>query len=123
LVFSLRGNLGAIAEVPHSLQVANLTQGTARISVADDFDANVIRLALETDQIQNRIRVFSKGSTFKEISLADLRRIKIPVRDDDTEKEMLDYSEISKCLETAEANLEYAKDLNVALRNSLLAHV
>ena len=33
IVFSLRGNIGESAIVPETLPVANLTQGTARVSV------------------------------------------------------------------------------------------
>src|SRR5690349_5857512 len=35
IVFSLRGNIAATSIVPDELPVANLTQGTARISVCD----------------------------------------------------------------------------------------
>lgn len=77
IVFSLRGNIGQCAIVPNSLPEANLTQGTARIAV-DDSQYNYFHYyQLTSDQIIKRINALSKGSTFKEISLEELRKIKV----------------------------------------------
>lgn len=77
LVFSLRGNIGAISIVPNSLKIANLTQGTARISVKESILAQYIRYALANPIVSKEIAKVSKGSTFQEISLEHLRKIEI----------------------------------------------
>lgn len=77
IVFSLRGNIGRTSIVPGNLPEANLTQGTARISVNDKNDTKFVYYSLATSWTLNRINSLSKGSTFKEISLAELRKVKL----------------------------------------------
>lgn len=77
IVFSLRGNIGESAIVPETLSEANLTQGTARISVADDQCNVFYYYQLASEKLLNRINRLSKGSTFKEISLEELRKVKV----------------------------------------------
>lgn len=78
LVIALRGPIGLSAPVPSSLKGANLTQGTARVSVRRNWSRDYVRWALAAPSLQSRIAAVSKGSTFKEISLAALRELPIP---------------------------------------------
>lgn len=77
IVFSLRGNIGQSAIVPDNLPEANLTQGTARISVSSNHCNKFFYYQLSTKKLLNRINALSKGSTFKEISLEELRKVKV----------------------------------------------
>lgn len=79
IVFSLRGNIGVSRIVPDSVSVANLTQGTARLSLKAGFSAKYIQEELRTSRVKNRIEAISKGSTFQEISLTDLRTVKVAI--------------------------------------------
>lgn len=78
LVFSLRGDIGQSSIVPPTLPIANLTQGTARISVSADFDVSFIRYVLDAPSLRKRIASIAKGSSFRELSLEQLREIEIP---------------------------------------------
>jgi type I restriction enzyme S subunit len=75
IVFSLRGNIGEISLVPEDLPVANLTQGTARISVNKGLEGKFIYYSLQFPAVVKNISYKSKGSTFKEITLENLRKI------------------------------------------------
>ena len=77
IVFSLRGNIGESAIVPETLSEANLTQGTARISVGNNHCNLFYYYQLQSEKLLNRINALSKGSTFKEISLEELRKVKV----------------------------------------------
>ncbi|PTN09688.1 restriction endonuclease subunit S [Nitrosomonas aestuarii] len=79
IIFSLRGNIGEVSIVPDHLSDANLTQGTARISVDLIHDRWFVLYQLSSTLILNRITTLSKGSTFKEISLEELRKVQIPI--------------------------------------------
>lgn len=79
IVFSLRGNIGAVSIVPSSLRRANLTQGTARISIKEAYDNKFIKLALNSPFVIRDIIVRAKGSTFMEISLEELRKVPVPI--------------------------------------------
>ena len=79
IVFSLRGNIGELSIVPETLPEANLTQGTARISTNGRALNTFVAEALRSPALQRRIEIVSKGSTFREISLEELRRLEIPL--------------------------------------------
>ena len=79
IVFSLRGNIGELSIVPATLPEANLTQGTARISVNGEVINEFVVSALKSPMLQSRIATVSKGSTFREISLEELRKLEIPL--------------------------------------------
>jgi type I restriction enzyme S subunit len=88
LVFSLRGNIGASQIVPNEIRVANLTQGTARIRTRGP--SGFYLHALRTQLIQDRILAVSKGSTFQEISLDDLRKVQVHCPELDEQKRIAD---------------------------------
>ncbi|RWD34908.1 MAG: restriction endonuclease subunit S [Mesorhizobium sp.] len=79
IVFSLRGNIGELSIVPGPLHEANLTQGTARISVNGRAFNEFVAHTLKSPFLQKRIATVGKGSTFKEISLEELRKLEVPI--------------------------------------------
>ncbi|MBP6506966.1 MAG: restriction endonuclease subunit S [Opitutaceae bacterium] len=79
IVFSLRGNIGETSIVPDSLDGANLTQGTARISINGEYSAAFVRYALSHTEVHRHILSVAKGSTFHEITLEDLRNVELPL--------------------------------------------
>ena len=79
IVFSLRGNIGQLSIVPQALPEANLTQGTARIATNGRALNSFVAEALKSPNLQKRIDIVSKGSTFREISLEELRDLEIPL--------------------------------------------
>lgn len=76
IVFSLRGNIGVAQILPESIEVSNLTQGTARIAVEVENNGYVC-LTLQTLEVIRQIQAYAKGSTFREISLEDLRKVTV----------------------------------------------
>ena len=77
IIFALRATVGKVLPVNEELSGANLTQGTAKISPRDSVDSIFLLWAMRTSQVQNAIRLEQKGTTFMEITLGDLRRIKL----------------------------------------------
>jgi type I restriction enzyme S subunit len=77
IIFSLRGNTGETSIVPAELPEANLTQGTARLAVNTKAHNKYLRYQLGSHSVRSRVHAVSKGSTFAEISLADLRQIPV----------------------------------------------
>ena len=77
IVFALRATVGKVLPVNEELSGANLTQGTAKISPRDSVDSIFLLWAMRTSQVQEAIRLEQKGTTFMEITLDDLRRIKL----------------------------------------------
>ena len=79
IVFSIRASVGAAAVVPESLDGANLTQGTARISPGSIVDGEYLLAAIRSQGFQHWIRQRMKGATFREITLAALREAPVMV--------------------------------------------
>ena len=79
ILFSLRGNLGEVQFVPDSLPKSNLARGVARVSTNGKVNSSYLIEAIRCERIQRRIRALCTGSTFKEITIAELRGLKVPV--------------------------------------------
>jgi len=79
IVCAIRATVGKVLPVPEELDGANLTQGTARISPAASFDPVYLLWALRGQSVQRQFGLAVKGTTFSEITLAQLREIRVPV--------------------------------------------
>lgn len=79
IVCALRGPAGLLKVVPPELDGANLTQGTARISLSNDGLTGYVLRAFESPFIKRQVSLQAKGSTFAELTLAALRGIQVPV--------------------------------------------
>lgn len=79
LVIAMRASIGALIEVPETLPLANLTQGTARIAPDATIDRTWLRQVLLTRYVQEQFQHRAVGSTFRTLNLWDLRRVPIPV--------------------------------------------
>jgi len=121
IIFSLRGNIARTSIVPYSLPEANLTQGTARISVNDTNDMKFIFFQLASTPIINRINALSKGSTFKEISLEELRKVKLPEAPIEEQRKISQIlSTWDKAISTTESLIANSQQQKKSLMQQLL---
>lgn len=79
LVISIRATVGTIAMTPSSLDGANLTQGTARISPGDSVTGDFLLWHIRSQGSQQWISQQIKGVTFKEITLTRLRTLPVMI--------------------------------------------
>lgn len=79
LLISIRGTIGRLAFVPASLNGANITQDTARLSIRSDINADYVRLMLESADVQQQIARFTTGLAVKGINIGELRKLQIPM--------------------------------------------
>jgi len=79
IVYALRGKLGEVRSVGRAVAGANLTQGTARLSPSERLNGSYLLWAMRSARSLRQAEMEAKGTTFREITLADLRQIKIPV--------------------------------------------
>lgn len=77
IVMSIRATVGTVALVPESLDGANLTQGTARISPGSAIDGLYLYEFLRSLATQHWLNLQVKGATFREITLARLRQLPV----------------------------------------------
>ena len=89
IVFALRATVGKVLPVSKEIEGANLTQGTAKISPKEIVEPAFLLSALQTKMVQNQIRLHQKGTTFMEITLGDLRSIKIALPMNRVEQSMI----------------------------------
>lgn len=113
IVFSLRGNIGELCIVPSELGEANLTQGTARISVNGHASNEYVAFALREPSFQRKIARLGKGSTFQEISLEALRKLEIPL------PPLPEQRKIAEILRTWDEAIEKLTALRTAKQNRL----
>jgi len=79
IVCAIRATLGKVLEVPPELDGANLTQGTARIAPHLEVCGHYLLWCLRTKPLQSQFEMAQKGTTFAEITLADLRLLLVPL--------------------------------------------
>lgn len=112
LVYALRGRLGEVRQVRAELAGANLTQGTARLSPNDRIVSDYLVWAMRDPRVIKQASLEAKGTTFREITLTDLRRIKVllPPKEE--------QSGIAKALSNIDALL-YSLDSYIAKKRNL----
>jgi type I restriction enzyme S subunit len=77
IVISIRASVGKCLPVPGGLKVANLTQGTAKISAGTEITRDFLLAFLNASPAQSYFDLMAKGATFKEITLDALRRVPV----------------------------------------------
>ena len=77
IVYALRGNVGKVMRVPKVLSGANLTQGTALISQSNRIESDFLICAMQSELVQKQTNDMAKGSTFVEMTLGNLKNIKL----------------------------------------------
>lgn len=78
ILFSLRGNIGQSSLTPNELDGANIARGIARIRVGAKSDTEFVRYVLQGPVLQKLIARNANGSTFRELSIEELRKLPIP---------------------------------------------
>lgn len=121
IVYALRGRLGDVRSVPLDLDGANLTQGTARISPGLSVQSPFLLWALRNPEVVLRACAESKGTTFMEITLADLRQIKIAVPPEPEQLRISStLSDIEDHLMTLDLELAKKRNIKQAAMQELL---
>ncbi len=84
IVMSIRASVGKCLPVPNELSLANLTQGTAKVSPGQKVTRGFLLAFLNSGAAQVYFDLMAKGATFKEITLDALRRtpVLLPPRDE-----------------------------------------
>ncbi|MCY7277490.1 MAG: restriction endonuclease subunit S [Phormidesmis sp. CAN_BIN44] len=117
LVMSIRATVGTVARVPESLNGANLTQGTAKISPGSNVNGNYLFWFIQSNGCQNWIQKQVKGATFREITLTRLREMPVMLPPLDLQSK---FSRIIEQTTQCSAKLKLSKSKKNDLFNSLL---
>lgn len=121
IVYALRGVIGHVLMVPKELDGANLTQGTARISPNDKVDSSYLLWAMKSPYVNYQNDLAAKGSTFREVTLASLRKIQIALPVQAEQKKIASVlSSVELKIFTVEDKLAYLKSIKKALMQDLL---
>jgi type I restriction enzyme, S subunit len=78
LVIAIRATVGKTLPVPTYLDGANLTQGTAKVSLRDGASRDFMLFVLNSTNSSSGFMSMAKGATFKEITLEMLRKFTVP---------------------------------------------
>ena len=81
LLISIRGSVGRMAIVPESLEGANITQDTARLTIDETYNPVYVRGVLESAPLQTEMERNIRGVAVKGINIGFLRELQIPICD------------------------------------------
>lgn len=121
VIYALRGKIGEVRLVSPSVAGANLTQGTARLSPAASVSPHFLLWVMRSPATMKQGELEAKGSTFKEITLARLRQLRIPVpplHEQDAIVDRLQSAEASERQSTE--SLELMQEVKTGLLQDLL---
>lgn len=79
LLLTIRGTTGRVALVSDSLDGANITQDTARVSAGEGTSSAFLYYALQSANAQAQIREHTRGQAVKGINIGDVRRLLLPL--------------------------------------------
>ena len=88
LLISIRGSVGRMAEIPLSLENANITQDTARLTISSQYNRIYVRGVLESPILQWDMEKNIRGVAVKGINIGYLRELKMPVCDRERQDEV-----------------------------------
>ena len=111
IVIAIRATIGKALIVPPELEGANLTQGTARFASNAKLDRRFALRMLRCRQVDLQIAIHTKGTTFSEITLADLRTVIAPFSTD-----LGEQRKIAETLDASDSRLEQLKSERSKLR-------
>jgi len=120
ILFSLRGNIGQSSIAPTDLDGANIARGIARIRVGATGDPEFVRYVLQGPALQRLIARNANGSTFRELSIEELRKLPIP---DVTLPEQRKIAEILRTWDEAIEKLEALRAANLQRRIWMRTHL
>ena len=89
IVCTVRASVGKFHIVPEELENANLSRGVARISPRDNLDNVFLYYSLQSNFVKEQLNTLSKGSTFLEITMFQLRKILTPISTNVSEQQQI----------------------------------
>ena len=120
LVISIRGTIGRLAVVPSSLDQANITQDTARISLKRDLNKNFVRAMLESSYVKRQIAAYITGLAVQGINIGELRRIAVPIaKRAEQDKLVREIDRIRQKQSALEIRINNCSDLKRILLNGI----
>jgi type I restriction enzyme, S subunit len=121
LVCAIRATVGKVLVVPPELDGGNLTQGTARIAPGRSIDPRFLYWEMCGERVQRQIALAIKGTTFFEITLAALRRIRVAMPDLKEQRNIAEVLDANDSLLGRERDfLAHLKMLKAGLMSDLL---
>jgi type I restriction enzyme S subunit len=79
LLLSIRGSVGRLIVIPPSLEGANITQDTARLSITHRLNGRYVYYALLSPDAQRRMAKAIRGVAVRGINIGDVRALQLPL--------------------------------------------
>jgi type I restriction enzyme M protein len=117
LLLSIRGTIGRFAEVPAPLEGANITQDTARLSIAEEHNRFYIRAILESRFVRTQIQARITGLAVKGINIGEVRKLELPLPPRQKQNEIA--AQLESLVTAQDAAAKHAEQLRNLLRSSL----
>ncbi len=97
ILVSIKGTIGRIAEVPPEIDGGNITRDSALIRLRDKASNEFMMLYLESELAQLQMTLHSRGAAVKGINLSDLREVKVPIIDNESQELIVNrYEQIAR---------------------------
>jgi type I restriction enzyme S subunit len=122
LLLTIRGTTGRVAIVPPSLEGANITQDTARISLKEGISVSYLYYCLQAPLLQKQIKDHTRGQAVKGINIQDVRKLLLPLPSFEEQRYIAEV--LSSCaayLDHANATISALQVVRSSLASALLS--
>ena len=79
IILSIRGTIGRLAMIPPELQGANITQDTARLSIAPEHSADYVMECLQSRLLRAQMREQTTGLAVQGLNIGAIRLFSLPM--------------------------------------------
>jgi type I restriction enzyme S subunit len=94
LLMSIHGSVGRLIVIPESLEEANITQDSARLSIQPAVNRDWVLWYLRSELAQTRMKGATKGVAVRGVNIGDVRALQVPLPSRD------EQDEIVRCVES-----------------------
>ena len=120
VILGIRASIGAAYVVPEELEGANLSRGIARLATNEQICPKYLTFYLGSLQVENYWGLAQQGSTFDEVSIANVRELTVPVPPLDEQRAIADHldettAQIDALIERVRDGVERLREYRTAL--------
>ena len=123
LLMTIRGTTGRVALVPESLDQANITQDTARLSISNKDTRDFLYHSLQSHDMQRQIQNHTIGQAVQGINIEEVRKLTIPLPPVGEQRVITRaLSACDKVIEFTQTVIAQTRTLKTALLQDLLTN-
>jgi type I restriction enzyme, S subunit len=121
IIITVRASVGVVKLITKEFEGCNLSRGVAKICPSEDVDTVFLLESLNSKNTQRLFSFLTNGTTFADITMANLRNLKIILPPLEEQKEIATmFSKVNSKINILNAKIMALENIQIALMQKLL---